>query len=101
MKNLQILEECFKEGMINKDFESFKKTHPTLLKVVLRAMQRATETNTLLCKLEGSDGVSGAAVASEGEGEANTCAGRAVCPKCGKNFYAVTKLWNHLDRCSG
>ena len=38
MKNLKILENAFKEGMKNKDFEEFKKTHPTLLSVILKSM---------------------------------------------------------------
>lgn len=43
MSNLQILEKCFKEGMVNKDFEAFKTTHPTLLTVVLNAMGESSE----------------------------------------------------------
>lgn len=72
MNNLLILEECFKEGMINKDFESFKRNYPTLLKVILRAMQRATETNTVLCKPEGSDGSEGASVGNGADGQSGS-----------------------------
>ena len=38
MKNLKILENVFKEWMKNNDFEEFKKTHPTLLSVILKSM---------------------------------------------------------------
>jgi hypothetical protein len=38
MENIKIFEKHFKKGMINKDFESFKKTHPTLIKCILEAM---------------------------------------------------------------
>lgn len=38
VENLQIFEYHFKKGMINKDFEAFKRTHPTLLRVILAAM---------------------------------------------------------------
>ena len=38
INNLNLLEKSFRKNMLNKDFESFKKTHPTLLKTILEAM---------------------------------------------------------------
>jgi hypothetical protein len=38
MENLEIFEKHFRRIMFNKDFNSFKRTHPTLLKAVLNAM---------------------------------------------------------------
>lgn len=35
----QTFKHHFKQTMINKDFESFKKTHPTLLKTIMNAME--------------------------------------------------------------
>lgn len=48
---------------------------------------------------EGSDGENGAAVASEGQGEANTCAD-AGCPKCkSTNLFDVDDHWTKCDDC--
>lgn len=38
MTQLQVLEKHFKRTMKNKDFEAFKKSHPTLLKVIEDSM---------------------------------------------------------------
>ena len=38
MEHIQVLEKHFRNGMINKDFEAFKRTHPSLLKCILNAM---------------------------------------------------------------
>lgn len=38
MENIKIFEKHFRNGMIVKDFEAFKRTHPTLLKCILEAM---------------------------------------------------------------
>jgi len=38
MENIKIFEKHFRKGMIVKDFEAFKRTHPTLLKCILEAM---------------------------------------------------------------
>ena len=38
MDNIKIFEKHFRKGMIVKDFEAFKRTHPTLLKCILKAM---------------------------------------------------------------
>ena len=55
MNTLKTFEKHFREGMINKDFEAFKKSHPTLLKVILAAMDdvattRLTDYNDFLLK---------------------------------------------------
>jgi len=46
---IKVLEMNFKKEMINKDFEAFKRTHPTLLRCILAAMdefnQIEIETN--------------------------------------------------------
>ena len=52
----------------------------------------------LVMQAEGSDVSEGAAVASEGQGEANMCAD-LTCIHCGDKFDKVTELWSHLDRC--
>lgn len=46
MDNLKILENVFKSEMKNKNFEEFKKTHPTLLSVILKAMKQKDEDLT-------------------------------------------------------
>lgn len=38
MENIKLLEKHFIKGMNNKDFEAFQKSHPTLLQVILDAM---------------------------------------------------------------
>jgi hypothetical protein len=43
-----IFEQCFKNGMLNKDFNAFKRTHTTLLKVVLDAIELAIEAERYL-----------------------------------------------------
>jgi hypothetical protein len=54
----QILEKHFLKEMINKDFNSFKKTHPTLLKCILGAINEAlsqdgssTKKEQLFCNM--------------------------------------------------
>ena len=45
MSNIQILEKHFKNGMINKDFNSFQRfqrAYPTLLKCILNAMNEVS-----------------------------------------------------------
>lgn len=39
MKDLELLEKNFVRLMKNKDFSSFKKTHPTLIRVILESMK--------------------------------------------------------------
>lgn len=34
----KLFESNFRKGMINKDFESFKRTHPTLYRVILTSL---------------------------------------------------------------
>ena len=46
MENIEIFEKHFRKGMSNKDFASFKRTHPTLLKVVTRAMEEVENGKT-------------------------------------------------------
>lgn len=62
MKAEEILEKHFRKGMINKDFNSFKKTHPTLTKCVLDAINEAlnqqsvsSEVKPTACSLCGSE----------------------------------------------
>ena len=50
MENIEIFEKHFKKGMSNKDFASFKRTHPTLLKVVTRAMEEVEKEGELYKK---------------------------------------------------
>lgn len=38
MENIKIFEKHFKNGMINKDFDEFRRTHPRLLQCILNAM---------------------------------------------------------------
>jgi hypothetical protein len=38
MENIKIFEKHFRKGMINKDFEAFKRTHFSLLKCILEVM---------------------------------------------------------------
>jgi hypothetical protein len=38
MGNIKIFEKHFRKGMINKDFGALKKTHPTLMRCILEAM---------------------------------------------------------------
>lgn len=38
MENLKVIEKHFKIEMKNKNFEEFKKTHPTLLNVIIKSM---------------------------------------------------------------
>lgn len=42
MENIKILERRFEQDMIVKDFEAFKRTHPTLLKCILKAMDEVS-----------------------------------------------------------
>lgn len=57
----QILEKHFRKGMINKDFNSFKRAYPTLTKCVLDAINEALisgsaseEKEQLVCSFCGS-----------------------------------------------
>lgn len=72
------------------------------LPLILEAMERYAEQklNKLhIMQAEGSDGENGAAVASEGQGEANTCAD-AGCPKCkSTNLFDVDDHWTKCDDC--
>ena len=45
MEDTKILEKHFKKEMLNKDFESFKKSHPTLLKCILKSMNEISSKN--------------------------------------------------------
>lgn len=38
-KYLLLFEKHFKKGMLNKDFEAFKRSHPTLLRCILSALE--------------------------------------------------------------
>lgn len=48
MENLKILEAEFKKGMINKDFKAFKRSHPKLLNVILKSMDKALHKPTVM-----------------------------------------------------
>lgn len=47
MTNEQIFERHFKEGMIVNDFKAFKKSHPTLLKCILNALNEKNAVHHL------------------------------------------------------
>lgn len=54
MENLDIFEKHFRRGMVNKDFNSFKRTHPTLLRCIMNAMnevsnQEVVEDDNYFC----------------------------------------------------
>jgi hypothetical protein len=60
--------------LANDGYKSWGYARLTLDKVI-KALQAPPDVNPHVMQAEGSDVSEGAAVASEGEGEANTCAG--------------------------
>jgi hypothetical protein len=48
MENIKILEKHFRKGMINNNFELFKKDYPTLLKCILGAMDEALSQHDVI-----------------------------------------------------
>jgi hypothetical protein len=74
MTNTELLQECkLQLEYLNEKFGETGTTN-SLLSKLNQALHKP-----VVMQAEGSDGAEGAAVASEGQGEANTCAGGSKC----------------------
>ena len=71
MENIEIFEKHFRKGMVVKDFEDFKRTHPQLLNCILEAMSEV---------LPQADVIKSVCVHEWDEGHQNV----SKCKKCGK-----------------